>query len=79
LDFLALSYIDPSGVTALKLLNEAFSNIDIIIYLAGISGIYTYIISESEPMELSQFGEIKCVCNQDTGSHSSLTQSETKP
>lgn len=38
LDFLALSYIDPSGVTTLKLLNEAFSSIDIIIYLAGISG-----------------------------------------
>ncbi|GFG31126.1 hypothetical protein Cfor_12776, partial [Coptotermes formosanus] len=37
-DFLALSYIDPSGVTALKLLNEAFNKIDITIYMAGISG-----------------------------------------
>jgi anti-anti-sigma regulatory factor len=39
LDFLALSYIDPSGVTALKLLNEDFNKVDIIIYIAGISGI----------------------------------------
>jgi solute carrier family 26 protein len=38
LDFLALSYIDPSGVTALKLLNEDFNKIDITIYIAGISG-----------------------------------------
>jgi hypothetical protein len=36
---LALSYIDPSGVTALKLLNEDFNKIDITIYIAGISGI----------------------------------------
>jgi len=36
---LALSYIDPSGVTVLKLLNEDFNKIDITIYIAGISGI----------------------------------------
>jgi hypothetical protein len=36
---LALSYIDPSGVTTLKLLNEDCNKIDITIYLAGISGI----------------------------------------
>jgi hypothetical protein len=42
---LALSYIDPSGVTALKLLNEAFNKIDITIYMAGISGIFLYRVS----------------------------------
>lgn len=36
---MALSYIDPSGVTVLKLLNEDFNKIDITIYIAGISGI----------------------------------------
>lgn len=41
LDFSALSYIDPSGVTALKLLNEVFNKVDITIYLAGISGIFS--------------------------------------
>ncbi|PSN53077.1 hypothetical protein C0J52_09156 [Blattella germanica] len=46
LDFSALSYIDPSGVNTLKLLNTAFTKIDIIFYLAGISGkcIHTSII-----------------------------------
>ncbi|XP_021939110.1 solute carrier family 26 member 10 isoform X2 [Zootermopsis nevadensis] len=37
LDFSALSYIDPSGVAALKLLNKVFNKLDITIYLAGIS------------------------------------------
>lgn len=36
---MALSYIDPSGVTVLKLLNEDFNKMDITIYIAGISGI----------------------------------------
>jgi hypothetical protein len=56
---MALSYIDPSGVTTLKLLNEAFSNIDIIIYLAGISGIYTYIILGSESLQFNSLNSVK--------------------
>ncbi|XP_069694459.1 prestin-like [Periplaneta americana] len=38
IDFSALSYIDPSAVTLLRLLNEDFNKIDITIFLAGISG-----------------------------------------
>lgn len=37
LDFSALSYIDPSGTTSLKLLVKEFNKLDIIVYLAGSS------------------------------------------
>ncbi|XP_017779583.1 PREDICTED: solute carrier family 26 member 6-like [Nicrophorus vespilloides] len=37
LDFSALSYIDPSGVTMLKLLSQEFERIEIPVYIAGCS------------------------------------------
>lgn len=37
LDFSALSYIDPSGTTSLKLLIKEFNKLDILVYLAGSS------------------------------------------
>ncbi|KAJ8893258.1 hypothetical protein PR048_005849 [Dryococelus australis] len=37
LDFSALSYIDPSGVNTVKILEEEFQKIDIPVYLAGSS------------------------------------------
>ncbi|KAJ9581646.1 hypothetical protein L9F63_023163, partial [Diploptera punctata] len=38
LDFSALSYIDPSGVNILRLIQEAYSKIDIFVYFTGLSG-----------------------------------------
>jgi len=58
---LALSYIDPSGVTALKLLNEDFNKIDITIYIAGISGI---ILKEHSLMRLNMLVANICIKSQ---------------
>lgn len=38
LDFSALSYIDPSGISTLKIIAEDFQRIDVPIYIAGCSG-----------------------------------------
>lgn len=38
IDFSALSYIDPSGITTLKTIADDFQRIDIPIYIAGCSG-----------------------------------------
>lgn len=38
IDFSALSYIDPSGITTLKIIAVDFQRIDIPIYIAGCSG-----------------------------------------
>lgn len=38
LEFSALSYIDPSGITTLKAIAQDFRKIDIPIYIAGCSG-----------------------------------------
>lgn len=37
IDFSALSYIDPSGVTSLKLLIDDFNKLSINVYIAGAS------------------------------------------
>lgn len=38
LDFSALSYVDPSGISTLKVIAQDFRKIDIPIYIAGCSG-----------------------------------------
>lgn len=38
MDFSGLSYIDPSGISTMKIIAEDFRRIDIPIYIAGCSG-----------------------------------------
>lgn len=38
LDFSAVSYIDPSGVSMLKLIGQDFHRIDVPVYVAGCCG-----------------------------------------